>query len=52
VIRNHDWIYDHTGRMQPLAELLGPARMRSVYGVLGVVILLVALIAARYFNGL
>lgn len=52
VVRDHDWIYDHTWRMRPLAKLLGPARMRAVYGVLGVVILLAALIAARYFNGL
>lgn len=51
-ICNHGWIYDHTWRMRPLARLLGSARMRYVYGVLGVVLLLMSLIAARYFNGL
>ncbi len=52
VIRNHDWIYDHTWRMRPLAKLLGPEGMRSVYGVLAVVLLLVALIGAWHFNRL
>jgi hypothetical protein len=52
VVRNHAWIPEHTRQMRPLAKLLGPARMRAVYGVLGVVILLAALLAARHFNGL